>query len=55
MCRPKDAMRDEVIRECLMKTAGDLAREEQIIQGLDDPEVRELTIATSFLTIFCCD
>lgn len=48
------SMKEEVIREMMMKTAGDLVVEEQIIQGMDPSESPELTAATSFLTIFCC-
>ena len=47
-------MKEEMIRSQAMATAGKLSQEEQKIGELGMVQSPDITIQTTFLTIFCC-
>lgn len=54
LCERRRYMKEEMIRSQAMATAGKLSQEEQKIGELGMVQSPDITIQTTFLTIFCC-
>lgn len=47
-------MEEDLIRRQLMKTAGDLEKEERMICEMGEKQAAAITVSTQWLTIICC-